>query len=87
MMEKSTNSGTPGARPEQPSGSPIDLSVKKELEEASAPKLHYTEEDVESGPDSELLDIAWRYKWLALLCVCAFPLGQNCKFILLIGIA
>ncbi|KAH8078305.1 major facilitator superfamily domain-containing protein, partial [Filobasidium floriforme] len=23
------------------------------------------------------LNIAWKYKWLALLCVCAFPLGQN----------
>lgn len=53
----------------------------------TAPRLDYLggrgDQDNESGseptnPDEQLLDIAWKYKWLALLCVCVFPLGQNC---------
>jgi hypothetical protein len=80
-MEKATNSDTRGSSQEQPRVDSSDLSTKKELDGPGAPELRYTtEEDVESGSDTELLDIAWKYKWLALLCVCAFPLGQNCMF-------
>lgn len=76
-MKSSTSSG--GFSKEQPRVDSSDAPVKKELDDSEAPELPYTtEEDVENGSDTELLDIAWKYKWLALLCVCAFPLGQNC---------
>ena len=80
-MEKAANSVARGSSEEQPRVDSTDLSTKKELDSPEAPELRYTTEgDVESGSDVELLDIAWKYKWLALLCVCAFPLGQNCMF-------
>ena len=55
---------------------------EKTLKEEVAPRLDYLQHDEgsnEADSDEELLDIAWKYKWLALLCVCAFPLGQNCE--------
>ena len=81
-MEEAVKSPTSpgGFSQEQPRVDWSDAPVKKELDDSGAPELPYTtEEDVESGSDTELLDIAWKYKWLALLCVCAFPLGQNCR--------
>ena len=57
--------------------SPLDyvqkLDVKEHMSNAS---------ELESGdePDpTKLLEIPWQYKWLALLCACAFPIGLNCE--------
>lgn len=68
--------GAPSSSPN--TGSEADLE-KKETRTSSPV------DGVSAGSDSglaaaapRLLPIPWQYKWLALLCACAFPIGLNC---------
>jgi hypothetical protein len=79
-MEKSLND-----LPVRAKGDDVGLDAAKSAtpKEEVTPRLDYLQDEESSEqviPDEELLDIAWKYKWLALLCVCAFPLGQNCEW-------
>jgi hypothetical protein len=81
-MEKSLNDLPIRAKEDE---YPVGLDAAKSTtpKEEVTPRLNYLQDEESSEqviPDEELLDIAWRYKWLALLCVCAFPLGQNCEW-------
>lgn len=79
-MEKSLND-----LPVRAKGDDVGLDAAKSTtpKEEVTSRLDYLQDEESSEqviPDEELLDIAWKYKWLALLCVCAFPLGQNCEW-------
>lgn len=83
-MEKSLNALPIRAKED---GYPAGLDAAKSTtpKEEVPPRLDYLQDEESSEqviPEEELLDIAWKYKWLALLCVCAFPLGQNCEWLL-----
>ena len=57
--------------------SPLDyvqnLDVKEHKSNAFKP------ENGDKTDPTKLLEIPWQYKWLALLCACAFPIGLNCE--------
>lgn len=54
------------------------VAEKETVKHDTLPTLDFEQGEAEFD-ELPAVDIAWKYKWLALLCVVVFPIGQNCR--------
>lgn len=63
---------------------PYNASASCEVEKTKSVEIIVDPHDEAALPlqqrmEEEQVEISWKYKWLALVCVMLFPIGQNCR--------